>query len=166
MRMVMPMRVAFQKGDRTTGLRVFIDFASDDPQAWDNMPQDARQDMVSHAHEWDVMMTTGELFPDLDPQAVRRITAPALLLSGERSYRFLGLIDSKLARLLPHNRRLLLPGATHRMWFEQPEVRRSAVLDFWREAAVSHIKSNGTRMPQPELPQPEAFLVVTPEEPA
>jgi len=43
------------------------------------MPDAARQDMLNRAHEWDIMMTTGKLFPDLDPQAVRKIAAPALL---------------------------------------------------------------------------------------
>ena len=131
-RMVKPMKTAFQKGDRAAGLCAFMDFVLDDPDAWDNMPDAARQDMLNHAHEWDIMMTSGELFPDLDPQAVRNIAAPTLLLSGEKSYRFLALIDEELARLLPHNRRIILHGATHRMWFEQPEPCRNAVLDFWR----------------------------------
>jgi pimeloyl-ACP methyl ester carboxylesterase len=113
-----------------------MDFVLHGPQAWDNMPDAARQDMLNHAHEWDIMMTSGELFPDLDPQAVRNIAAPTLLLSGENSYRFLALIDQELARLLPHNRRIILPGATHRMWFEQPEPCRNAVLDFWRNQVI------------------------------
>ena len=77
-------------------------------------------------------MTTGKLFPDWGPQAVRKIAAPALLLSGEKSDRFLALIDEELARLLPHHHRIILRGATHRMWFEQPEPCRNAVPDFWR----------------------------------
>ena len=77
-------------------------------------------------------MTTGELFPNLEPRAVRKITAPVLLLSGEKSYPFLGLIDDNLERLIPDNRRLILPGTTHRMWFEQPEACRNAVLEFLR----------------------------------
>jgi pimeloyl-ACP methyl ester carboxylesterase len=77
-----------------------------------------RQDALNHAPEWDVIMTTGELFPELAPLAIRKITAPVLLLSGEKSYRFLGLIDEELERLLPHNRRIIFRGATHRMWFE------------------------------------------------
>jgi pimeloyl-ACP methyl ester carboxylesterase len=80
-RMVKPMKTAFRKGDRAAGLRAFMDFVLDEPQAWDNMPEAARQDMLNHAHEWDIMMTTGELFPDLEPQAVRkdyRVGAPAL----------------------------------------------------------------------------------------
>lgn len=134
-RMVKPMRVAFQKGDRETGLRTFINYVLDDPKGWEKMSGDAHQDMLDHAHEWDVMMTTGELFPVLEPQAVRTITAPTLLLSGEKSYRFLGLIDQELTRLLPHVRQIILRGATHRMWYEQPEACRNAVLEFLREPA-------------------------------
>ena len=106
-----------------------------EPQAWDKMPEAARQDMLGHAREWDVMMTTGELFPELNPQDVRKISIPALLLSGENSYRFLGLVDEELGHLLPHARRIVLRGASHRMWYEQPEICRKAVLDFWREQA-------------------------------
>src|SRR5437879_7470262 len=79
------------------------------------------------------MMTIGEIFPELDPKAVHKIAAPTLLVSGEKSFRFLGLIDEELANLIPHSRRIVLQGATHRMWFEQPEECRKDVLDFWRE---------------------------------
>jgi pimeloyl-ACP methyl ester carboxylesterase len=129
-RMVEPMRAAFARGDREAGLRSFIDYVLDDPRAWDRMPEAARQEALRGAGEWDAMLPTGELFPALDPRAVRRITVPVLILSGERSYPFLGLIDQEVARLLPNNRRIILPGATHRMWYEQPEVCRRLVLDF------------------------------------
>jgi pimeloyl-ACP methyl ester carboxylesterase len=139
-RMVKPMKAAFQKGDREAGCRAFIDYVLDDANAWEKMPEAARQDILSHAGEWDVMMTNGELFPLIQPQGIRKITAPALLLSGEKSYGFLGLIDEELTRLLPHARRIILRGATHRMWFEQPEACRNAVLEFWGEGAktVNH----------------------------
>jgi non-heme chloroperoxidase len=134
-RMVEPMKKAFQEGDRAAGLRAFIDYVFSDSQAWEKMTEADRQDMLDHAHEWDVMMPTGELFPDIEPQAIRKITVPVLLLSGERSYPFLRLIDEELEHLLPNGRRIVLRGASHRMWFEQPEVCRRDVLDFWREQA-------------------------------
>src|SRR5258708_23962042 len=93
----------------------------------------ARQGMLYCAHEWDVMMTIGEIFPELGPKAVHKIAAPTLLLSGETSFRFLALIDEELANLIPHSRRIILQEATHRMWFEQSEECRKDVLDFWRE---------------------------------
>ncbi|HEX2714730.1 MAG TPA: alpha/beta hydrolase [Candidatus Acidoferrales bacterium] len=130
--MVEPMKVAFRKGDREAGLRAFIGFVLRDPQAWDKWSEVARQDTLKNVREWDVMMTSGELFPDLDPQAVRNIHAPVLLLSGEKSYPFLALIDEELERLIPNNRRIVFRGATHAMWFEQPVACRNAVLEFLR----------------------------------
>jgi pimeloyl-ACP methyl ester carboxylesterase len=138
-RMVKPMQAAFRRGDDDAGLRVFMGYVMRDPHAWDKMSESAREETLKEVREWDVMMTTGELFPTLDPQAVRNIRAPVLLLSGEKSYPFLGLMDEELARLLPQNRRIILPGATHRMWFEQPDECRKDVLEFLR-AISSHIK--------------------------
>ena len=163
-RMVKPMQAAFQQGDREAGLRTFINYVLDDPKAWEKMPKDAHQDMLDHAHEWDVMMTTGELFPVIEPQAVRMITAPALLLSGEKSYPFLGLIDEELTHLLPHGRQIILHGATHRMWFEQPEACRNAVLEFLREqakrnASFLHSSWDGSLNPQQPLRVPAENLL-------
>jgi pimeloyl-ACP methyl ester carboxylesterase len=144
-RMVKPMQTAFQKGDRKAGLRTFINYVLDDPKAWQKMPQDAHRDMLDHAREWDVMMTSGELFPVLEPQAVHKITAPVLLLSGEKSYSFLGLIDEELTRLLPNARRIILHGATHRMWYEQPEACRNAVLEFLRKENAKPLTTKNTK---------------------
>jgi pimeloyl-ACP methyl ester carboxylesterase len=133
-RMVKPMQAAFRRGDDDAGLRAFMGYVMRDPHAWDKMSESAREETLKDVREWDVMMTRGELFPKLDPQAVRNIRAPVLLLSGEKSYPFLGLIDEELARLLPNNRRIILPGATHRMWFEQPDECRKDVLEFLQGA--------------------------------
>jgi len=130
-RMVKPMQEAFQKGDRVAGVRAFMAYVMGDPQAWDKMSEPAQKETLANAGEWDVMMTTGELFPDLDPRAIRKIKAPVLLLSGEKSYPFLKLIDEELEHLIPDNWRIILRGATHRMWFEQPEVCRKEALDFF-----------------------------------
>jgi pimeloyl-ACP methyl ester carboxylesterase len=136
-RMVAPMKTAFAQGDREAGVRAFINYVLDDPRAWDKFTPEARQDSIDHAREWDIVMTTGTLFPELDPAAVRRIHSPALLLSGANSYRFLGLIDEEVHRLLPHASRIILPGATHRMWYEQPETCRKDVLDFLKQHSGS-----------------------------
>jgi pimeloyl-ACP methyl ester carboxylesterase len=136
-RLVKPVKTAFVKGDRDAGLRAFLAYVLDDPRAWDKLSASARKEALAGAGEWDAMLPTGELFPTLDPMAVRKIAAPVLLLSGEKSYPFLKLIDEELERLLPKDRRkrIILRGASHRMWFEQPEACRKAVLDFWSRSA-------------------------------
>ena len=128
-----PMKASFRKGDQNAGVGAFINYLSGDPGAWSKWPEEARQGTLANAHEWDVMLTEGELFPDLKPEAVQKIKAPTLLLSGSKTFEFLRLIDEELSRLLPHNQRIVLPGATHHMFYEQPEKCRSIILGFLQE---------------------------------
>ena len=135
-RMVAPMRHAFAQGDRDAGIAVFIDYVFNDPHAWVKMPEDSRKETLRDAHEWDVMMTTGTLFPDLEPSAVRKITAPVLLLSGAKSYPFLGLITKELTRLLPRNQSIVVSDAGHQMWYQYPDECRKFVEEFLAQNGV------------------------------
>jgi pimeloyl-ACP methyl ester carboxylesterase len=129
-RMVTPMQQAFRRNDRYAGIAAFIDYVFNDPHAWDKMPESSRKETLRDAHEWDVMMTTGTLFPDIPPKTVRKITAPTLLLSGAKSYPFLGLITQELARLLPNSQTIIVPDAGHQMWYQDPDVCRRDVETF------------------------------------
>jgi pimeloyl-ACP methyl ester carboxylesterase len=134
--MVVPMRQAFGRGDRDAGIRVFIDYVFNDPRAWDQMSKSARDETLRDAHEWDVMLTTGTLFPNIAPRAIRKITTPSLLLSGAKSYPFLGLITEELARLLPNREAIVLPDAGHQMWYQAPDVCRKDVETFLTRVGV------------------------------
>jgi pimeloyl-ACP methyl ester carboxylesterase len=127
-RMVIPMRAAFSQGRTEDGVAVFIDYVFADPGAWGHFSPEDKTQTLRDAHEWEVMMTTGELFPPISPDAVRAIRAPALMLSGAKSYPFLGLIDEELTRLLPNNRRIVFSTAGHQMWLQEPQKCRDAVL--------------------------------------
>jgi pimeloyl-ACP methyl ester carboxylesterase len=96
-RMVTPMQQAFRRGDRDAGIGVFMDYVFNDPHAWEQMTKSAHDETLRDAHEWDVMMSTGTLFPNIEPETIRNITAPVLLLSGAKSYPFLGLLSRNLA---------------------------------------------------------------------
>lgn len=129
-RMVEPMQAAFRRGDREGGLRAFMSYVFDDPRAWDDLPERARRETLRDAKEWDVMMTTGTLFPEVSPAEVRGITAPVLLLSGAKSYPFLGLITEELAHLLPDRSSVVFADAGHQMWLQHPEECRRDVETF------------------------------------
>lgn len=129
-RMVLPMQQAFRRGDRNAGIGVFIDYVFNKPHAWDQMTTSAREETLRDAHEWEVMMTTGTLFPDIQPRTIREITVPVLLLSGAESYPFLRPISEELARLLPNREAIVLPNAGHQMWYQAPDVCRKDVEAF------------------------------------
>ncbi len=135
-RMVAPMQQAFRRGDRDAGIAVFIDYVFNDPHAWDKMSGSSREETLRDAHEWDVMMTSGTLFPNLEPGTIRKITAPTLLLSGAKSYPFLRLITEELARLLPSRETIVLPDAGHQMWYQDPDVCKSDVEGFLRRNGI------------------------------
>jgi len=95
-RMVLPMQTAFRKGNREAGISAFMAYVFNDPRAWKKMSEASRRQTLRDAHEWDVMMTTGTLFPDIQPATIKGITAPVLLLSGKKSYPFLRLDRSRI----------------------------------------------------------------------
>ncbi len=135
-RMVAPMQEAFRKGDSEGGVRVFIDYVFNDPNAWEKISPSSREQTMRDAHEWDVMMTSGTLFPVIEPQAIRKITAPVLILAGAKSYPFLGMITQELGRLLPHSETVIFPNAGHQMWYQDPEACRHDVEKFLAEHGI------------------------------
>jgi pimeloyl-ACP methyl ester carboxylesterase len=135
-RMVRPMKRAFGKGDREDGVRIFMAYVFNDPQAWDKMPQSARDQTLRDAHEWDVIMTTGTLFPAITPQVVQRISSPVLILLGAKTYPFLQLIARDLAALLPKSRTVVFPEAGHQMWLQEPEECRNDVEKFLADFGI------------------------------
>ena len=100
------------------------------------MNQAAREETLRDAHEWDVMMTTGTLFPEIGAKAVRDIRAPVPLLSGAKSCPFLGMIPEELARLLPNRQTIVFADAGLQMWYQEPEVCRKDVEEFLGHAGI------------------------------
>lgn len=136
-RMVVPMQKAFAAGKRDRGVGIFIDYVFDDPRAWQKMSPADRAEIMRDAHEWDVMMTSGTLFPEIDPAAIRRIGVPVLVMSGGVSYRFLGYIDQEIVRLIPNSRSIVYPDAGHQMWYKYPALCREDAEAFFDAAAAA-----------------------------
>jgi pimeloyl-ACP methyl ester carboxylesterase len=132
--MVTPMKAAFTVGRFAEGVRIFIDYVLGKPGSWDAMSPADQMQTLYNADEWEVILPDGELFPELRPEEVRRIARPALILSGARSYPFLGLIDQALLTLLPQQRRIVFPEAGHQMWMQEPVACREAVFELCRQA--------------------------------
>lgn len=134
-RMVAPMRREFKAGDRVGGVATFMAYVFNDPRAWRKMSPAAQAETLGDAHEWDVMMTKGVLFPSITPQTIRQIQTPVLLISGAKSYPFLRLIDEELRRLLPHEQHLLVPNAGHQMWLQAPQLCAEKAESFFQSSS-------------------------------
>jgi pimeloyl-ACP methyl ester carboxylesterase len=132
-RMVAPMKAAFVKGDREAGVATFMGYVFNDTAAWSKMSQSSRDETMRDAHEWDMVMTTGTLFPDLDPASIQSVSVPVLMFSGGKSYPFLGLIDERISQLIPMSQRIIFSNSGHQMWLDHPGLCREYVKAFLQE---------------------------------
>jgi pimeloyl-ACP methyl ester carboxylesterase len=125
-------RAAFKNGDPEGAVRAVVNFSR--PGAYDQIPKPFRGLVLRNARELQALVTSAEMYPALDRDAVRKIAVSTLLLSGEKSSRSQKRIDDALERLLPRKRRqhIIIRGADHGMWFQQPGECRKAVLAFLR----------------------------------
>ena len=114
-------------------VRTAGDFPTSDPFGaerlvdWGKMSESSRQETLRDANEWDVMITTGTLFPEIEPQTIRKIRTPVLLFSGAKSYPFLEMITREFGQLLPTSQTIVLPDAGHQVRFRDLEVCRRNV---------------------------------------
>jgi pimeloyl-ACP methyl ester carboxylesterase len=125
-------REAFAKGDTQGALRAIVDASR--AGTYDKIPPPFRKGLLRNARELQALVTSDDMYPALDRDAVRKIAVPTLLLSGANSPRSSKLIDEELERLLPEKgrQRVIIRDANHNMWFQQPEACRKAVLEFLR----------------------------------
>jgi pimeloyl-ACP methyl ester carboxylesterase len=132
-RMVLPMQAEFRAGNVQAGVATFVDYVFNDVHAWEKFSPSSKQETLLDAHEWDVMMTAGTFFPKIDPAAIARIDVPVLIITGRKTYPFLWLIDSELARLIPRSKHFILPRDGHQMWYQDPVLCRETVEMFLRK---------------------------------
>jgi pimeloyl-ACP methyl ester carboxylesterase len=131
-RVIKRAREAFAKGDSEAAIRAIVNSSRDG--TYDKIPEPFRKHLLRNAPELEALVTSDNMYPGLDREAVRGIVAPTLLLSGARSQPSQKSIDEELERLLPEKsrQRTIVRDADHAMWFQQPEQCRKAVLEFVR----------------------------------
>jgi pimeloyl-ACP methyl ester carboxylesterase len=67
----------------------------------------------------------------LDRAAVKAIKVPILLMSGQNTVQVNKRIEIELERVLPKAETVVIGGATHEMWAEQPDACRARVAAFF-----------------------------------
>jgi pimeloyl-ACP methyl ester carboxylesterase len=96
----------------------------------DALPAEVRSRLASDLPEWKALLTSRDAFPNIDRNAVKGLTVPTLLITGEKTLPEMRMITYELSRLLPDAKVVAIPGATHDMWIEAPEACRNATLKF------------------------------------
>jgi pimeloyl-ACP methyl ester carboxylesterase len=130
---VKEMQKAWRGGDREEGMRVFFTWNTGNPQFWDSvLPEEVRQGNRRNFREWDAVLVSGQLFPSISSQDIRKITVPTLVVSGADTTPYLATIASEITRLLQPRggTHVVIPNAGHVMFAQQPSATDKAVLAF------------------------------------
>jgi pimeloyl-ACP methyl ester carboxylesterase len=101
------------------------------PARFDDLSAETRSFMMANALEWQALTTSSDAFPMLDREAVKAVKAPVLLMSGENTMQLNKRIETELERLLPEAETVVIRGATHEMWAEQPDACRARAASFF-----------------------------------
>jgi len=129
-----PAREAFGRGDMEEGSRLFLDGAVG-KGIWEGLPRRVQEEMMKDAPELAAATITpfGEQMPDFSCEDASKVEAPTLLLLGELSPEKYSLINSELARCLPHASQASIPRAAHVLHSQNPEVHDRVALAFLEE---------------------------------
>ncbi len=123
-----PAQAAFGRGDLEKGLQLFIR-AVLGPRGVDWMTETRREQAHDNLEIFASQLTRGT-FLSIDPDDVRRITVPVLLLSGELSPTIMRVLTDRLHDLLPKAERIEIPRASHDAQVDNPSAVTDAALSF------------------------------------
>ncbi len=123
-----PAQRAFRRGEVETGLRIFGNavFGRDGferlQEAWKSQARDNLSNVKAEL--------LGSGFEPLDPNQVRAIRTPVLLMTGEQSLSLFHHLIDRLKELLPHAQRTEIEGASHMMQADNASAFNRAVKSF------------------------------------
>lgn len=124
-----PAGEAFRAGDKEQALRITIEYFLG-KGGFEQVPEDLRQGWRDNLGEWQALTTSSNGIPELRREEIKRIKAPVLMLSGERTLDIHKLVDGELRQLFRDADRVTVPNASHDMWSEHPKACRQAALAF------------------------------------
>jgi esterase len=117
----------YQQGDTEDGLRVFVNYIAG-PSAWENTPESRRNRL--RANTW----TQTSLLRDFDTpftcSNAANITAPVLLISGDRSAPLYGYMHAALQSCLKQVSKVTIADAGHMMYQANPTAFLFEVQEF------------------------------------
>ncbi len=130
---VNPAKAAIEAGNEEAALQTMLDCIGGKP-VYHGLPKFVKSRMMRNINELKALVTSPNIYPAVDRDQVRRLAVPTLILSGEKTRATAKFTDPELERLIPKRwqTRVVMPGASHIMWVEQPVQSRKAVLQFIR----------------------------------
>ena len=124
-----PSDQAFQSGDLELGVRIFIDGVSG-KGTFSRLPPPVRDMIMDNAPAMAAQTSAQDQFPSFTCQDAGRIKAPALVLTGQMSPKWLQQISYELKRCISQSALSVIPDASHNMQSGNPKAFNETVLSF------------------------------------
>ena len=116
-----------QQGDWDGGLEMFTDAVSA-PGYWKRLPETNKK--ICRDNAWSLKSLVTDAQDEFNSTDAKKIGAPVLLVTGDRSPRFYGMMHAALQSCLKRQQKVTISNASHGMYRENPEAFNAAVIDF------------------------------------
>lgn len=120
------MKKAFDSGDAQRIIRTYADHVA--PGEFEKATPDVREMLIANVHAFQLDFTAPR--PILNCDDVRKVSAPVLVISGDRSPLGLQRIAEATANCIPKTRLIKISGATHWVQHDHAQEFNAAVLGF------------------------------------
>lgn len=130
---MVPASELFKANDSVAAVRKFIAGVMGDSMYFDKIPDQGREIMMANTLEIKGAMGAENAFPLVSCDDLKKITAPVLLVKGEKSPLLFVSITSEIQRCVTNSRTATLANASHGLEFENPADFNKAVLEFIAE---------------------------------
>lgn len=130
-RCVAPAAEAFKAGNDEQAIASFIGAVIGDSAAYASMPPEGRDMMRANVLELrGAVLSKKSPFPPVTCADLKKINTPVLLITGEKSTVLFSAIIDELNQCLSNKEKVVLPGATHGLHFDNPGDFNRIVLGF------------------------------------
>jgi pimeloyl-ACP methyl ester carboxylesterase len=129
-----PTQKAFRRGDDEAAMDTFA-CGLLGKETYERLPPERKQQAFENVRAVRAQVL-GAGFPPMSEDDVRGVTAPTLLMTGERSPPYLPRLTDRLQELLPNAERVEIAGASHLMNEENPSAVNDAILGFLSAARI------------------------------
>lgn len=127
---IIPAADAFKNNNNEKAVTIFLSGVIGDSLFFLKLPQQGRDIMMDNTLELRGSVFTKNLFPLITCDDLKKIKAPVLLLTGDRSPRFFISIADELNRCLSNKERVTLPNSSHGLEIENPAEFNRIALGF------------------------------------
>lgn len=136
-----------KQGDWDGGLEMFTDAVSVSGN-WKKLPESAKQ--IRRDNAWSLISLVTDAQEDFYCRDARKIEAPVLLVTGDKSPWLYGMMHAALQPCLKKHQKITISNASHGMYRENPEAFNAAVIDFLAKSMGQSAGGDAkNRAPQP-----------------